>query len=68
MYYNKKKEVIAAYFKTGRKHHIINYIQGPSQDLGGGGVGKNFFSDLEICMTPEKFLKMVQFGAFWCVF
>ena len=63
-------------------------LQGRPQNLGGGG-GKNFFFDFEICMSPrdmlrmaspcgllggfggmspEKFFKMVQFGAFWCIF
>ena len=53
--------------------------QGRSQDLGGGG--KNFFSDLEICMSqseamriargvrvhapPRKFFKIVRFGVYF---
>ena len=56
--------------------YTIRIIQGRSQDLAGGG-GKNYFFQIWkfACARgvrrhapPRKFFKMVQFGAFWCIF
>ena len=50
-------------------HHRKTYMQGRSQDLGGGGVN-NFFSDVGIARgvrghaPTRNFFKTVQFGAF----
>ena len=55
--------------------------QGRSQDLGGGGARNIFFRCGDLHgeamrfvrgvrghAPPRKFFKMVQFGAFWCIF
>ena len=63
-------------------HYVKKYttMQGRPQDLaGGGGVQEIFFrfGNLHVAKPcalieghapPRNFFKMVQFGAFWCIF